>query len=109
MFSIERSIEAGFRLRVFFTRKVFSPGNQLLRELMLNDEKPRERRALVVVDESLAQARPGLCGEIEAWFGATAKDLKLVCAPLVIEGRRADEEFAVARFGHPVAHRAASH
>jgi 3-dehydroquinate synthase len=86
MFSIERSIEVGFRLRVFFTRRVFAPGNPLLRDLLVNEEKRRERRALVVVDESLAQARPGLCGEIEAWFGGAEKDLKLVCAPLVMEG-----------------------
>jgi 3-dehydroquinate synthase len=86
MFSIERSIEVEFRLRVYFTRKVFAAGNPLLGEILLNGETDREHRVLVVVDESLAQARPALVREIEGWFAAASNQLKLVCAPLVIEG-----------------------
>jgi 3-dehydroquinate synthase len=44
------------------------------------------RQALVVLDESLAQARPELSGRIEDYFSAQADSVKLVCPPLVIEG-----------------------
>jgi 3-dehydroquinate synthase len=86
MFSIERSIEVGFRLRVYFTRNVFGQANPLLREILLNGELDREHRVLMVLDESLAQARPDLGAQIESWFAAASPKLKLVCAPLVIEG-----------------------
>jgi 3-dehydroquinate synthase len=86
MFSIERSIEVGFRLRVYFTRNVFGQANPLLREILLNGETDRDHRVLMVVDEALAQARPGLGAQIEAWFVTASPRLKLVCAPLVIEG-----------------------
>src|SRR3984957_17598554 len=86
MFSIERSIEVGFRLRVYFTRNVFGQANPLLQEILLNGELDRDHRVLMVVDEALAQARPGLVAHIEAWFATASPRLKLVCAPLVIEG-----------------------
>jgi 3-dehydroquinate synthase len=86
MFSIERTIEVGFKLRVYFTRKVFNAANPVLREALLDGAGERSHRVLVVVDESLAQARPGLAGEIEAWFGAMGDRLQLVCPPLIIEG-----------------------
>jgi 3-dehydroquinate synthase len=85
MFSIERNVTVNFRLRVFFTRNVFGEANPLLREVLLNGELDREHRVLVIVDESLARARPELCGQIESWFTASPQ-LKLVCVPLVIEG-----------------------
>ncbi len=85
MFSIERNLEVNFRLRVFFTRNVFAEANPLLRDILLNGESDRGHRVLVVVDESLARARPELCARIETWFAASPQ-LKLVCAPLVIEG-----------------------
>jgi 3-dehydroquinate synthase len=85
MFSIERNVAVNFRLRVFFTRNVFGEANPLLREVLLNGELDREHRVLVIVDESLARARPELCGQIESWFTASPQ-LKLVCVPLVIEG-----------------------
>jgi 3-dehydroquinate synthase len=85
MFSIERNLKVNFRLRVFFTRNIFGEANPLLRDILLNGELDREHRVLMIVDESLARARPELCAQIETWFAASPQ-LKLVCAPLVIEG-----------------------
>ena len=83
--SIERSIQVGFELRVFFTRNVFAPANPLLHEILLpKTDSERSRNVLVVLDESLAQARPELGQQIEAWFGNASDQLKLVCPPLVI-------------------------
>jgi 3-dehydroquinate synthase len=46
----------------------------------------RRRKALVVMDESLATANPGLLGEIERYFAAFPETLHLVCPPMIIEG-----------------------
>jgi 3-dehydroquinate synthase len=83
---IRRTIQVGFELRVFFTRGAFAPANPLLRDVMLGGADERVHGILVVVDESLAQARPGLIGQIESYFATASERLKLVCAPIVIEG-----------------------
>src|SRR5690348_7143084 len=86
MSSIERSIQVGFKLRVFFTRQAFAPANPLLRDVLIGPGSERTHGVLVVMDESLAQAQPTLAAEIEAYFSQAAPRLKLVCPPMVIEG-----------------------
>src|SRR6201993_4941536 len=83
---IERSIQVGYQLRVYFTQKIFAPANPLLREIMASESGRRTRGVLVVLDESLAQARPALVAEIEGWFAAGSDRLKLICPPMIIEG-----------------------
>lgn len=83
---IERTIQVSYRLRVHFTEAVFDPGNRLLAEVLQNGEDRGPCRALVVLDESVARAQPGLAHSIEAYFAAFAPRLKLVCPPLIIEG-----------------------
>jgi 3-dehydroquinate synthase len=86
MASIQRTIQVGFELRVFFTRQVFDAANPLLRDVLLNGETTRTHRVLLVLDEALAQAQPGLGAQIEAWFAAASPGLQLVCPPVIIEG-----------------------
>ncbi len=76
---IQRSINVGWELRVFFTEKVFAPDNPVLRDA-LADAGPR--KALVVLEDSLAQALPGLDRQIEAYFALHAEKVRLVHAPL---------------------------
>src|SRR6266446_4522174 len=83
---IERSIQVGYRLRVHFTQDVFGPTNQVLKEVLVNDEAQTVHKALVVMDESLAQAQPGLAQKIEAYFARHGDCLDLVCPPFIIEG-----------------------
>jgi 3-dehydroquinate synthase len=83
---IQRQVQVGFELRVFFTRNAFAVANPLLREALMNGESDRAHGVLVVLDESLAQARPALAAEIESYFTAAAPNLKLACPPLIIEG-----------------------
>ncbi len=80
---IEQSIQVGWRLRVFFTEDVFSPGN-----LVLNDALADRaiRKVLVVLDQALAAARPELSRLIENYFAAHADKLRLVCPPVIMEG-----------------------
>ncbi|HWF19327.1 MAG TPA: 3-dehydroquinate synthase [Verrucomicrobiae bacterium] len=87
MSKIQRSIQVGFELRVFFTRNVFGPANPLLRDVLAGAEtqNDRTRRVLVVMDEALAQTQPTLAGQIEAYFANTPR-LDLVCPPMIVEG-----------------------
>src|SRR5476651_2185341 len=82
---IQRAIRVGYELRVFFTQRVFAPANPLLRDVLLGDAE-RSHRVMVVLDESLAQAQPGLVADIEAYFAQNPQRLELVCPPMIIEG-----------------------
>ncbi len=86
MHSIERAIQVGYKLRVFFTRGVFAPENPVLEAAVLDQDSERNHRVLVVIDESLAQARPGVSAEVEGWFRGHSERLQLACAPLIVEG-----------------------
>jgi len=84
--SIERTIHVSWRHRVFFTEHAFRPANPLLRDVLVNGEDKEPRKALVVLDESLAQSQPQLVRAIEGYFAAFSNDLKLVCPPMIVEG-----------------------
>jgi 3-dehydroquinate synthase len=76
---IQRSIQVGWQLRVFFTENVFAPDNPVLRDA-LADTGPR--KALVVLEDLLAQALPGLEHQIEKYFSGHAETVQLVRPPL---------------------------
>ena len=80
---IQRFIQAGWQLRVFFSENVFAPDNPVLRDTMA-DTGPR--KALVVVEDSLAQALPGLDSQIEKYFSAHTGQIRLVRPPLFAGG-----------------------
>ena len=73
------SIQVCWQLRVFFTENVFVPENLVLRDA-LADTSPRQ--ALVILEDSLAQALPGLEPQIENYFSAHAPQVRLVRPPL---------------------------
>src|SRR5579859_1599683 len=83
---IQRHIQVGFQLQVFFTRGVFVPTNPMLRQVMKQDGPDRTHGVLVVMDESLAQTQPELAAQIEAYFATPASHLRLACPPMIIEG-----------------------
>lgn len=76
---IQRFIQAGWQLRVFFSENVFAPDNLVLRDA-LADSGPR--KALVVLEDSLAQAMPELEPQIEKYFAAHASQIHLIRSPL---------------------------
>src|ERR1019366_5482105 len=80
---IQRSIQVGWQLRVFFTENVFAADNLVLRDA-LADTGPR--KALVVLEDSLAQALPGLEHQIENYFSAHTQSVRLVRPPLFFCG-----------------------
>jgi len=80
---IQRFIQAGWQLRVFFSENVFAADNPVLRDA-LADTGPR--KALVVVEDSLAQALPGLGPQIEQYFSNHTEKIRLVRPPLFAGG-----------------------
>ena len=76
---IQRFIQAAWQLRVFFTENVFAPDNLVLRDA-LTDTGPR--KALVVLEDSLAQAVPGLETQIEKYFALHGRQARLTRPPL---------------------------
>jgi 3-dehydroquinate synthase len=90
---IQRFIQAGWQLRVFFTEDVFAPANLVLREAMA-DSLPR--KVLVVLEDSLAQARPELPAQIGGYFAAQAAQLQMVRPPMfACGGERAKNSSAL--------------
>ena len=80
---IERSIQVGWQLRVFFTEDVFAPANPVLRNTLADTAT---RKVLVVLDQSVAAAQPELSQRIESYFFSHMARLRLVCPPVIIEG-----------------------
>ena len=83
---IERAISVGYRHRVLFTRNVFDPANPALKDVLANSENKTHHNVFIVLDESLAQARPHLSRNIENYFNTFSTSLRLVCPPFIIEG-----------------------
>lgn len=83
---IERTIEVSYRHRIYFTEAVFDAANPLLSEVLLDGERATRRKALVVVDEALANAQPNLTDCIQEYFLRHAEVSRLVAAPMVLEG-----------------------
>lgn len=85
---LERTITVQWRHQVHFTEGVFGSGNPILAQVLTDEGPPlsRRRKVLVIVDEALTEALPGLIPEIEVYFVAHALQLELVCAPVPIMG-----------------------
>jgi 3-dehydroquinate synthase len=87
---IQRSIQVGWPLRVFFTEDVFARANPVLKNALADPGSPRTGRtlprALVVLDELLARAQPELARRIEDYFPVQAGSVQLAGPPLVMEG-----------------------
>jgi 3-dehydroquinate synthase len=89
---IERTVEISFRHRLYFTRHVFAPGNELLSNILQDSSNLLELssrqvpKVLMVIDESLHVAQAKLARNIESYFADRSGKLNLVCPPIVLEG-----------------------
>ena len=84
MSAIKRNICVSFEHQVHFTDGVFEGGNPLLMELLAGSATGAA--ALVVVDEGVALAQPGLARLIGDYFAGCDGRLRLACPPLIMEG-----------------------
>jgi 3-dehydroquinate synthase len=80
---IQRSIQANWQLRVFFTEDVFAPSNPVLKDAMA-DGTPK--KVLIVLEDALSQSQPKLERQIENYFSAHAGQLQLARPPLYVAG-----------------------
>jgi len=80
---IQRRIQVGWQLRVFFTEDVFNPANPVFKNALAD---VAQRKVLVVLEDSLDQASPGLDTRIEHYFSAHDQLLHLVRPPLLVCG-----------------------
>ena len=83
MYVIQRSIQVGWSLRVFFTEDVFAPLNSVLKDALADSTS---RKIIVVLENSLALAQPDISRQIENYFSAHAEKLQLVSPPILVEG-----------------------
>ena len=95
---IQRQIQVGWQLRVFFTEDVFNPANPVLKDALAD---AAQRKVLMVLEDSLAQALPGLETRIETYFSAHASHLQLVRSPLLVCGGERRKKLPDAGHGHP--------
>jgi len=84
--TIDRLIEVRYRHQVHFTHHVFDPANTTLRDVLIGLPQASPRKAMVIIDDSLAAAQPTLCQAVEAYFATYPAQLHLVCPPVVVEG-----------------------
>ncbi len=75
-----------FEYPVHFTERVFDPDNPVLADTVSRLEPERRHRCLVLVDDGLLAARPGLCDEIVAYAEAHGGAIDLVAAPIPVPG-----------------------
>ena len=74
MSRIEKQITVHFRHQIHFTENVFDSQNNLLRDVLLNGENRPPRKAILIADEGLSKAMPGLVGKIQSYFASHARD-----------------------------------
>ncbi|HAB19212.1 MAG TPA: 3-dehydroquinate synthase, partial [Verrucomicrobiales bacterium] len=90
--TIERTITVSWRHQVHFTEGVFNARNLLLFKV-LTENRPapfgRMAKALVIVDEALAEAQPELARNIEAYFSSVGAAIRLVVPPVLMVGGEA--------------------
>ncbi len=78
-----------FRFPVYFTRSAWDPKNSAVVDTIRRLEPQRRHRVLVVIDELVISAQPGLVAGIRAYFQAHAASLQLVGTPLTVPGGEA--------------------
>ncbi len=87
MSKIERQIKVNYRHQIHFTEDVFSQTNPLLKDLMIDDLFPAgARKALVLIDGGVQSVKCDLDKKITGYFHHYSESLKLVCAPIRVDG-----------------------
>jgi len=90
--SIERTITVPFAHRIFFTRSVFSLENHLLAELIPRTASGSPAKALVVIDQGVAEAFPPLNDQLASYFSRKDSPLRLIRPPLLVSGGEAAKQ-----------------
>ena len=82
---IECELRLSFQHRIYFTDNLFDASNPLLGEVLCRDSAT-PAKALVVMDEGLHRAQPGLTAAIEERFARLGSAATLANPPLILGG-----------------------
>ena len=82
---IERTFQASYTLRVYFTERVFHPTNPVLANVFASADGAVPARVLAVLDQSVSRAFAGLAQQIETYF-ADRPDRRRLSAVMEVEG-----------------------
>src|SRR4051812_14176131 len=84
METIHQTVRTEFHYPVHFTRRVFQPGNMVLREVVASANG--SRRGIFVVDEGVCTAERDFLGQLERYCRAHSDVIENVAAPIVVPG-----------------------
>jgi 3-dehydroquinate synthase len=83
---VDQQFLVTFRYPVHFTRRVFAPGNPLLRTILAGRSERHPADFAVMVDDGVAQAHPNLLADIEAYAASSRAEIHLSAPVLVLPG-----------------------
>lgn len=83
---IEHTLTTRWQHRVAFTDHVFDSRNPVLRQLLTVLGDYKHHQVLVVLDQFLAAAQPGLAGSVQDYFSFHPDGLELACSPVILPG-----------------------
>ena len=83
---LEKQIRLEHTHRILFTREVFAPRNNTIRDLLKLGQPHKLPRVLVFVDEAVANANRDLIDDIVGYGEAHAETFTLTDTPIVIPG-----------------------
>lgn len=86
---ISQKISVEFSFPIVFTRGVFQPANQTLRDALRRPDESGPHRVLAFVDAGVAAAFPELPDALEAYANAHAEDMELIAPPQLVSGGEA--------------------
>lgn len=71
-----------FEYPVFFTDRLFNPGNKILLQTLIRLEPEKRHRMIVFIDEGAIAAMPSLIDEITHYANTYTQRIDLVCRPI---------------------------
>jgi len=83
---IDQQFRVSFRFPVYFTRGVFNSANPLLRSVLTDFATRHPSDVVVVLDDGVLKAHPGLVADVEGYIRRSADDLRLTAPVLLVPG-----------------------
>lgn len=80
---IQQSFSVPFQYQVFFTEKLFHPGNTILADLIKSKQKPK---VYFVIDTGVADTHPDLVKQIREYVQHYEANFSLCAEPLLVPG-----------------------
>jgi len=86
---IHQHVRVTFQFPVHFTAGLFDPANPVLRGVVSGTDDPMPADAIVVIDDGVGLAHPGLPDQIARYAAAHADVLRIGTSPLLLPGGEA--------------------